>query len=46
MMKKLKIIVLFLFLVTGVQKLDAQVYKYIATGFSVLEKDEKDNWGT
>jgi len=44
-MKKIKIIVLFLFLVFGFQKLEAQVYKYVATGFSVLEKDEKDNWG-
>ena len=44
-MKKIKIIVLFLFLVIGFQKLNAQVYKYIATGFSVLEKNEKDNWG-
>jgi hypothetical protein len=44
-MKKLKIFVLFLFLVTGVQKMNSQVYKYVATGFSVLEKDEKDNWG-
>jgi hypothetical protein len=43
-MKKFKIIVLFITLF-GVQKLDAQVYKYVATGFSVLEKDEKDNWG-
>jgi hypothetical protein len=31
--------------VFGFQKLEAQVYKYVATGFSVLEKDEKDNWG-
>ena len=44
-MKKIKIIVLFLFLVIGFQKLNAQVYKYIATGFSVMEKNEKDNWG-
>ena len=44
-MKKIKIIVLFLFLVISFQKLEAQVYKYLATGFSVLEKDEKDNWG-
>jgi hypothetical protein len=44
-MKKFKIIVLFLFLVICFQKLEAQVYKYVATGFSVLEKDEKDNWG-
>ena len=44
-MKKFKIIVLFITLFIGVQKIDAQVYKYIATGFSVLEKDEKDNWG-
>ena len=25
--------------------MNSQVYKYVATGFSVLEKDEKDNWG-
>lgn len=44
-MKKITIFVLFLFLITGIQKMNSQVYKYVATGFSVLEKDEKGNWG-
>jgi hypothetical protein len=44
-MKKIKLFALFLFLVIGIQKMNSQVYKYVATGFSVLEKDEKDNWG-
>ncbi len=44
-MKKIKLFALFLFLVIGIQKMNSQVYKYVATGFSVLEKDEKDKWG-
>lgn len=44
-MKKIKLIIVFLFLAFGLQKMNAQVYKFVATGFSVLEKDEKDNWG-
>ena len=44
-MKNIKIIFLFLFLTISVQKIEAQVYKFVATGFSVMEKDEKDNWG-
>ena len=44
-MKKFKLIVLLLFLIIGVQKMNAQVYKFVATGFSVLEKEEKGNWG-
>jgi hypothetical protein len=44
-MKKFKIIILFFFLAFGFQKVEAQVYKFVATGFSVMEKDEKDNWG-
>jgi hypothetical protein len=44
-MKKIKLFAVFLFLVIGIQKMNSQVYKYVATGFSVLEKDEKDNWG-
>ena len=44
-MKNIKIIFLFLFLTISVQKIEAKVYKFVATGFSVMEKDEKDNWG-
>lgn len=44
-MKKFKIILLFFFLAFGIKNVDAQVYKFVATGFSVMEKDEKDNWG-
>ncbi len=44
-MKNIKIIFLVLFLTISVQKIEAQVYKFVETGFSVMEKDEKDNWG-
>ena len=44
-MKNIKIIFLVLFLTISVQKIEAQVYKFVATGFSVMEKDEKDNRG-
>lgn len=44
-MKYIKIVFLFLLLSLGIQNTFAQVYKFEATGFSVLEKDNKGAWG-
>jgi hypothetical protein len=44
-MKYIKILFLFLLLNLGIQNTFAQVYKFEATGFSVLEKDTKGAWG-
>lgn len=44
-MKKNKLIVLILFLIISFQNIKAQVYKFQATGFSVLEKTPKGSWG-
>lgn len=43
-MMKLKFILIFLF-AFAVQQSEAQTYKFMTTGFSVLEKDAKGNWG-
>lgn len=42
-MTKLKIALVLLFLATG--QAQAQVYKFLTTGFSVMERNEKGNWG-
>lgn len=44
-MKSINKIILFLFLTTFIQQSYCQVYKFQTTGFSVLEKNEKGNWG-
>lgn len=44
-MKSIKKIILFLLLTTFIQQSYCQVYKFQTTGFSVLEKNEKGNWG-
>jgi len=44
-MKKIKRIVLLFLIVVGIQKVEAQVYRFEATGFSVMEKTPKGNWG-
>lgn len=44
-MKSIKNLLLFLFLATCIQQSYCQVYKFQTTGFSVLEKNEKGNWG-
>jgi hypothetical protein len=44
-MSKFKIIALIMFLSLGIQNAYSQVYKFKSTGFSVLEKDNKGNWG-
>lgn len=42
---KIKTLFFILFLTFGMQQTYAQVYKFKTTGFSVLEKDNKGNWG-
>ncbi len=38
--------IVFVFLIAiGTQQSHAQVYKFITTGFSVMEKDNKGDWG-
>jgi len=44
-MRKIKRIVLLFLIVVGIQKVEAQVYRFEATGFSVMEKTPKGNWG-
>ena len=42
---KLKYIYIVLLLAFGIQQTDAQVYKFLTTGFSVMEKNETSDWG-
>ena len=44
-MKKIKIIIIFINLVITSQILEAQVYRFEATGFSVMEKTPGGSWG-
>jgi hypothetical protein len=44
-MTKFKLIIIFVFLVLGIQYSFSQVYKYKTTGFSVLERNDKGKWG-
>lgn len=44
-MTKIKIYIVFLFLVLGLQHSYSQNYKFKTSGFSVLEKNEKGKWG-
>ena len=44
-MKYLKMLFLFFLLSIGIENTYGQVYKFEATGFSVLEKDTKGAWG-
>jgi hypothetical protein len=44
-MKQLRILVFGMFLCIGIQNSYSQTYKFMTTGFSVLEKDKKGNWG-
>jgi hypothetical protein len=44
-MKYIKILFLFVLLSLGIQNSFGQVYKFEATGFSVLEKNTKGAWG-
>lgn len=42
---KIKIILLLFFLIMGFQKSHSQTYKFITSGLSVMEKDQKGKWG-
>lgn len=44
-MTKLKCVFVLFFMLIGLQQSNAQVYKFLTTGFSVMEKDDKGNWG-
>lgn len=44
-MSKIKVLIVLIFLSIGIQKTHGQVYKFLSTGFSVMEKNEKGKWG-
>lgn len=44
-MTKIKTILLLFFLFIGVQQSYCQTYKFITSGLSVMEKDQKGKWG-
>lgn len=44
-MNRFKIALFVLFLTLGIQQSEAQTYKFMTTGFSVMEKDASGNWG-
>ena len=44
-MAKIKIILVLFFVIMGLQKSHSQTYKFITSGLSVLEKDQKGKWG-
>ncbi len=44
-MTKIKIIIVLVFLVMGLQHSYSQTYKFKTSGFSVMEKDQKGKWG-
>jgi hypothetical protein len=45
MMTKFKIIIVLVFLGLGLHQSYGQTYKFSTSGLSVLEKDQKGNWG-
>jgi len=44
-MSRLKIVIVLVFMIFGLQSVSAQLYKFQTTGFSVMEKDAKGKWG-
>jgi hypothetical protein len=44
-MKIIKLILFAFFLNLSIASVSAQVYRFKATSFSILEKEAKDNWG-
>lgn len=44
-MNKIKLIVVLVFLVFGMEQTYSQTYKFKTSGFSVLEKNNKGKWG-
>jgi hypothetical protein len=43
-MAKIKIFLVLFFLLLGLQKSHSQTYKFITSGLSVMEKDQKGKW--
>jgi hypothetical protein len=44
-MRIIRLFIFTLFITLNISTLSAQVYRFKATSFSVIEKDAKDNWG-
>ncbi|TRX22007.1 hypothetical protein FNW25_04965 [Flavobacterium franklandianum] len=44
-MTKIKLIAIFAFLALGMNQSYGQTYKFKTSGLSVMEKDQKGNWG-
>ncbi len=44
-MNHFKIIISLFFLIFGIQNVASQSYKFVTTGFSVLEKEKSGSWG-
>lgn len=44
-MKQMRILVFGFFLILGIQTSNCQTYKFITTGFSVMEKLKTGSWG-
>ena len=44
-MRIIRLFIFTLFVTLNISTLSAQVYRFKATSFSVIEKDAKDNWG-
>ncbi len=44
-MNQFRFLILFFLMFVGFQQAQSQSYKFMTTGFSVLEKDAKGNWG-
>ncbi len=44
-MAKLKAFLIIIFLTAGINTVAGQVYRFQTTGFSVMEKNEKGDWG-
>lgn len=44
-MIRLRTLFFLFFLILGMQNANSQTYKFMTTGFSVMEKDAKGNWG-
>ena len=44
-MAKIKIIIVLIFFTMGLQQSYGQIYRFKTSGLSVLQKDQKGNWG-
>lgn len=45
-MRIIRLFIFTLFVTLNISTLSAQIYRFKATSFSVIEKDAKNNWGT